>query len=92
MTAWTVVPSAAVTRDRGSDRATYVVVGSELRSTSAVHGYAVHSPEIDRWIYHRFQPLAKGQSVPFIAEPVGSGRTMAAAIDAGVAAPVKAKT
>jgi hypothetical protein len=36
--------------------------------------------------------LEKGQTVPFIAEPVGSGRTMAAAIDAGVAAPAKAKS
>jgi len=92
VTAWRIVPPSAVTRDRKSDPVTYVVVGSELRSTSSVHGYAIHSPEIDRWVYHRFQPLEKGQTVPFIAEPVGSGRTMAAAIDAGVAAPAKAKS
>ena len=91
MTAWRIVPTSAVTRDRRSDPVTYVVVGSELRSTSSVHGYAIHSLEIDRWVYHRFQPIPKDQTIPLIAEPVGSGLTMAAAIDAGIAAPAKAK-
>lgn len=92
MTAWRTVPTAAVTRDRQSDPVTYVVLGSQLRATSSVHGYAIHSPEIDRWVYHRFQPIPKDQTVPLIAEPVGSGRTMVDAIEAGIAAPVKAKS
>lgn len=91
MTAWRTLPAAAVTRDRNSDRVTYVVLGDgPLRATSAVHGYAIENPDIGRWFYHRFQPIPKGQTTPLIAVPVGSGVTMAAAIDAGVTAPATA--
>lgn len=88
MTAWRTLPAAAVTRDRNSDRVTYVVLGDgPLRATSAVHGYAIENPDIGRWFYHRFQPLEKGQTVPHIAVPVGSGVTMAAAIESGLNGP-----